>query len=453
MGSACGGEEEADIDADTEDATGNRAPGGLQDGVYLDKGDGPHFADSDSGSSSDSDSPSPGKDDDETDGNKQEAYKFTVSDTTLKGFRSAVQEGNDSLVRFYIIEYPDNNFLRVVWENGDSPLHVAVKRKSQNTAEFLLKEGMNANVQNVNTLETPLHYAVEERAGDICELLLSYGADAQAMSKTFITPIEMATEYDYYEIVHMLKQHAMQMPKFSGGDPDDEYSDEDSSEDEGSVDSRLEKDRAAQMNKPEPSQDLDDLEPPKKTEHSKSASISLETKFKKQMSADDVVQMKAMKVVRTNPFTKIHLIRSKTVDVEHKARKLAKLPQMAAFLMKRTPRPPYVYNKRWAQVTETHFFWSETMIGTHNFKGAKPSIDELKRFKGYVRLDQIVGVDVLEKSKKQNKFTMTMNAKSKRYSGERTIIWKCQSEEDRDFWIKGLRDYVTWYNKTDDYFE
>jgi len=194
------------------------------------------------------------------------------------------------------------------------------------------------------------------------------------------------------------------------------------------------------------------IDVPKNHALERSQSLSLETKFKKNMSTGDVVQMSAMKVVRTNPFTKIHLIRSQTVGVETKARKMAKLPRMAAFLEKRTPRPPYLWNRRWAQVTETHFLWSETMMSSH-FKESRPSIEELKRFKGFVRLDQVIEVKAVEKSQKQNKFGIKMNAKSKKYNGERTIIWKCQTQEDRDYWIKGLNDYLQWYSRTNDYFE
>lgn len=78
--------------------------------------------DSDSGSESSSASGSDfeGNGKEGTDG-KKEVFKFTVSATTMMGFQSAVEEGNDSLVRFYIIEYPTNNFLRTVWENGMMP--------------------------------------------------------------------------------------------------------------------------------------------------------------------------------------------------------------------------------------------------------------------------------------------------------------------------------------------
>ena len=312
---------------------------------------------------------------------------------------------------------------------------------------------------NPLTGDTPLHYAVRARKKEICELLLEYMADAQAENwrkdedgnKNHNTPISEAAELDYYEIVHLLKAHAVEIPKPEKGSEESGYSDDDDEESfDSQMDERLRLDMEAQKNKPERSEEKE-AELWKPPEHSKTASLSLETKFKKQMSAGDVTQMKAMKVVRTNPFTKIHLVRAETVGVERKARKMAKLPKMAAFLQKRTPRPPYIWNRRWAQVAESYFFWSETMMSTH-IKGSKPTIEELKRFKGHVRLDQVVSVEVVAKSKKQNKFMITMNAKSRKYSGERSIIWKCQRTEDRDFWVKGLNDYITWYNKTDDYF-
>lgn len=76
------------------------------------------FQDSASESSStsgDSDSTISG---DEEGGKKKDTFQFTVSQTTINGFRCAVEEGNDSLVRFYIIEYEDENFLRVIWDEG-----------------------------------------------------------------------------------------------------------------------------------------------------------------------------------------------------------------------------------------------------------------------------------------------------------------------------------------------
>jgi ankyrin repeat protein len=64
--------------------------------------------------------------------------------------------------------------------SSNSLLHVAIRNANKNTAELLIKMGMNSNIKNKNG-ETPLHLAVsikdQEKAEEIIEMMLLKGAD------------------------------------------------------------------------------------------------------------------------------------------------------------------------------------------------------------------------------------------------------------------------------------
>lgn len=77
--------------------------------------------------------------------------------------------------------------------SGDTLLHVAVKHGKKETAELLLKLGININCQNSNG-EVPLHHAVsikdENDALETVEFMLLKGANPKQKDKLGDTPIE-----------------------------------------------------------------------------------------------------------------------------------------------------------------------------------------------------------------------------------------------------------------------
>jgi ankyrin repeat protein len=75
-------------------------------------------------------------------------------------------------------------------------------------AEFLLSKG--ADINEVNTTEyyggyTPLFWAVEDNNKELVGFLIQHGAEVNVQSKKGHTPLSLAEEAGYAEIVEMLK--------------------------------------------------------------------------------------------------------------------------------------------------------------------------------------------------------------------------------------------------------
>ena len=71
----------------------------------------------------------------------------SANERNIEGFKSAVLNGNDSLVMYYHQEYPELNLLDLEFPNGDNCLQVAVRNKSSKLIYYLLQNG--AEVQSM----------------------------------------------------------------------------------------------------------------------------------------------------------------------------------------------------------------------------------------------------------------------------------------------------------------
>ena len=68
-----------------------------------------------------------------------------ITQKAITGFKEAVINGNDSLVMYFVEEYPDLGLLKLEFENGDNCLHVAVRNSSYNLIYYLLTHGISVN--------------------------------------------------------------------------------------------------------------------------------------------------------------------------------------------------------------------------------------------------------------------------------------------------------------------
>ena len=75
----------------------------------------------------------------------------------------------------------------------DTPLHYAVRYKSKEIVELLLKNNANINSKNANGT-TPLHVAAYYNSKDIAEILIDKGANINAADKNGKKPIYYAEE-------------------------------------------------------------------------------------------------------------------------------------------------------------------------------------------------------------------------------------------------------------------
>eukprot|EP00483_Globobulimina_turgida_P003353 UN03359 len=96
----------------------------------------------------------------------------------------------------------------------------------------------------------------------------------------------------------------------------------------------------------------------------------------------------------------------------------------------------FSWHKKWV-VVKDHLLWSDKKLSIKNSKNKQ----ERDKFNNCVNLMSITRVDIISKSKSKRKFVVNVqlygkDAKTKQY------IWKAASTEDRDYWVKGLKQHI-----------
>ncbi|MEG4057047.1 MULTISPECIES: ankyrin repeat domain-containing protein [unclassified Microcoleus] len=88
-------------------------------------------------------------------------------------------------------------------KSGNTPLHLAVDRGSQDIAELLIANGARVNVRNENG-QTPLYRAIAIGHNDIAALLIKNGTDVNNIDRYGTTPLHKAAHYGTVEILKLL---------------------------------------------------------------------------------------------------------------------------------------------------------------------------------------------------------------------------------------------------------
>ena len=88
-------------------------------------------------------------------------------------------------------------------KSGNTPLHLAVDRGSQDIAELLIANGARVNVRNENG-QTPLYRAIAIGHNEIAALLINNGTDVNNIDGSGTTPLHKAAHYGTVEILKLL---------------------------------------------------------------------------------------------------------------------------------------------------------------------------------------------------------------------------------------------------------
>jgi ferredoxin-like protein FixX len=92
--------------------------------------------------------------------------------------------------------------------DGATALHMAVANGNLSTMTLLVKYGAFVNSQDDNG-DTPLHYAVREEQARLVEMLVSHcNADVDLMNDDQETPLELASCLESTNIVRILSHFA-----------------------------------------------------------------------------------------------------------------------------------------------------------------------------------------------------------------------------------------------------
>ncbi|MEG4582512.1 ankyrin repeat domain-containing protein [Microcoleus sp. MON1_C5] len=88
-------------------------------------------------------------------------------------------------------------------KSGNTPLHLAVDRGSQDLAELLIANGARVNVRNENG-QTPLYRAIAIGHNEIAALLINNGTDVNNIDGSGTTPLHKAAHYGTVKILKLL---------------------------------------------------------------------------------------------------------------------------------------------------------------------------------------------------------------------------------------------------------
>ncbi|MEG4495174.1 ankyrin repeat domain-containing protein [Microcoleus sp. D3_18_C4] len=88
-------------------------------------------------------------------------------------------------------------------KSGNTPLHLAVDRGSQDIAELLIANGARVNVRNENG-QTPLYRAIAIGHNEIAALLINNGTDVNNIDGYGTTPLHKAAHYGTVKILKLL---------------------------------------------------------------------------------------------------------------------------------------------------------------------------------------------------------------------------------------------------------
>ena len=108
------------------------------------------------------------------------------------------------ITRLFMANEADVNVQSV---DGKTPLHLAVQSGNEEIIELIIKKVNNPNIQESSFLYTPLHIAADRGYVAIVRVLMANGANPYIQDNNGLTPIEIAANYNYADIVEIFRTY------------------------------------------------------------------------------------------------------------------------------------------------------------------------------------------------------------------------------------------------------
>ena len=336
----------------------------------------------------------------------------------MNGFKDAIIKSNDSLVKYYLKEHSELNLLSTRFKNGDTCLHIAVKNKAYQLIKFLLSQDetlLSPNFQNDDG-DTSLQAAAYSREVLSVQLLLfssnNNKADAEVTNHQKETALMIAVRNRDYDIIKVLT------PKQIVGSSNQIEP------------LHHEKTQSEELLEEDTIEILRHSNEESGVEHSDSLNVSLSST---RMSAEQMKRLKAIKISRNNPFTKLTKMNSKKKLQSVKDN--VDLPVLSAWLEIKSKKPPYSWVKRWVMVEDTHFLWNDKQRIINDVQCAK----ERNGFRGNFKLMNIQKIEKIN-SKTDRMFVIVQEEGSQKIKKE--YKFRAASTGDRDHWCDGLQVHI-----------
>jgi len=158
----------------------------------------------------------------------------------------------------------------------------------------------------------------------------------------------------------------------------------------------------------------------------------------KPLSKAETMELDQIRIQQLNPFTKMKKVPTQRIieTFQDITQKKVELPKLAAWMEKKSPSPPYSWQKRFVMVIDSHLLWNDIERDLINVKNIK----ERQKFKGSISLMKIRSVSAVYDQKKNRKFII--EARDAKRNQLRKYLWKADSTETRNFWVKYLTKHV-----------
>jgi len=384
--------------------------------------------------------------------------------TARRGFREAIQNGNDSLAMYIEEEYPQLELLETVFENGDLSLHVAVQIDDHKLMLYLLTGGLSPNRPNLNTGDTPLHYVCrgdKDTAKEVA-ILLKYGADPEIQNNNGQTPLDIAKARDNpdenvvemmsKEIQRKIAQILMESPLNS--EPNSKSSSRRPSVLIGSSDAF----QFSTKGSVPLFEDEKEMSPPRSPrqvrfdlEHQDTPHIgdidgdTFEVGDMKGslphgdpkllvLTTEEAVKLEAHKIAQENPFG--HSLKRTSVLLNGMlaiSEADDRIPDLEGWLKKRNAEGEW--KKKWVVVRGAFILWADRKIELTDVSDKR----QRQKFNGHYNLFSISQIEAVVKgSKSQRKWQFSMGQKCKERQ-TKVFVWKAEKEKDRNDWVMGMK--------------
>jgi len=333
------------------------------------------------------------------------SYSPRQEEDVRRGFRAAIESGNESLAQHLTSEYPDLSLPATTrFEHGASNcLHIAIANRSYRLIGFLLEQGVSPNQQNSKTGDTALHYAANARDEHIMAMLLQYDGDVEITNHAFQTVRDIEAEYGGI---------ALFTPQTIDGVEADAQT----------VDRSLHSIANSIA--------LDVLS---SVEESVSKDTDSDPEDIGMATLEIFSTSETIRVARENPFSKLK--RQNTANAIEKLSSLSHggqgLPSLEGWLDLKKATAPWSWQKRWVVVAGSHILWSD--------KQQDPKERRTKSLPSRTRMTlslmNLRQIRAIEKGKTRKKFAFADQNGNE-------FLWKCARTEDRNFWVGGLQKHI-----------
>eukprot|EP01084_Bolivina_argentea_P227733 384665_1 len=309
--------------------------------------------------------------------NAQEVSEFTISQS----------EGKTTT--------PPNsiNLLDTAFKN-DTVLHVAIQNKQYKILQHLLENGASVNSQNPTNGNTALHLCVQLNDIKSVKLLLKYGANAYIENQSKLTPVNIAQQYKYKQILNAF-----------------------------GAEIKIETNNTLLT----PTQSKKPIS--LTTTNSQFLSVFAQDILEDSPDFDAPSNNAILLSYNTNRLQTItdDILADIQETIEQDSMKIVPLK---AWLDKKQSSPPYSWLKRWTVVQDGYLLWSDRQISIQN--GVNK--EEKRRWNNCVNLRRIKSVSVI-KTKQNRRFKVSVN-------GGRDYIWRAKTKQIRDHWVDLLTKHV-----------